>query len=82
MMDNLFPTKLAMALSKRDIVPAITVRLTPEENLWLRRHATVLGMDMTTLVRKSLALAVPQLMGIPFLRRVELDDTRTDPDCM
>lgn len=67
--------------SRRDIVPTVTVRLTPEEDIWVRRHAATLGMDVAELVRKALALGVPQLMANPFVRRVCLDDVRIDPEC-
>ena len=71
-----------MSSSKRDLVPPISVRLTPEEDVWLRRHAAHLDMDLAELMRKSLAVAVPMFMGNPFLCRVELKDARTDPECM
>lgn len=65
---------------KRDIT-SVTVRLTSAEDVWLRRHAATLEMDIAALIRKSLALAVPILMANSFVRRVDLDDARTDPDC-
>jgi hypothetical protein len=67
-------------MSKRDEAQ-VTIRLTPEEDVWLRRHATKLRMDVSELVRKSLALAVPILMANSFVRKTSLDDVRVDPDC-
>ena len=70
-----------MIRAKRDIVPSITVRLTPDEDIWLRRHAAALDMDVAEVIRKSLALGVPVLMSNSFVRRVALEDARIDPDC-
>lgn len=65
----------------RDGVPAITVRLAPDEEIWIRRHAAALDMDIAEMMRKSLSLAVPLLMANAFVRRVSLEDVRIDPDC-
>jgi hypothetical protein len=68
-------------MSKRDIVPPITIRFTQEEDVWVRRHAAALGLDVSSMIRICLSLAVPQLMGNSFLRRSTLEDARIDPEC-
>jgi hypothetical protein len=67
--------------SKRDIVPQVSVRLTPEEDLWLRRHAMALDMDVSELMRKAMPYGVAVLMAIPFSRKIDIQDSRTDPEC-
>lgn len=70
-----------MNRQKRDIVSPVTVRLTPDEDLWLRRHAAAMGMDVAEMIRKALPYGVAVLMAIPFSRKVELQDARIDPEC-
>lgn len=50
-------------------------RYTEEEEIFLRQCAALLGLDNSAMVRKALAIALPQLLGNPFCRRVELEDT-------
>lgn len=68
--------------SRRDLAPCLSVRLTPEEDVWLRRNAAAMRLDLAEVVRKSLSLAVPQLRGNPFLRRVTMQDAMTDEKCL
>lgn len=53
-------------------------RFTEEEELWLRCVAAKLDMNNSQLIRKCLALGIPQLLGNQFLRRVELKDAMQD----
>lgn len=53
-------------------------RYTEAEELWLRSVAAKLELSNSELVRKCLALAIPQLLGNPFVRRVELKDAMQD----
>ena len=63
-------------MGRRDTVPQITVRVTPEEDAWLRTKATELGMSLAEVTRKCWSLGIPQLLGNEFLRRIDLDDAR------
>lgn len=49
-------------------------RYTAEEEAYLRDVAVKLDFSNSQLVKKCLALGIPQLLGNPFLRRVELQD--------
>ena len=53
-------------------------RYTEEEELWLRSVAAKLGISNSELVRKCLALGIPELLGNAFVRRVELKDAMQD----
>lgn len=49
-------------------------RYSEREERFLRDCSYVLDMDNSTMIRKCLAIALPQLIGNPFCRCVELDD--------
>lgn len=51
------------------------VRCSDTEERFLRDVATLLDMDSVSLQRKSLAIAIPLLLGNRFIQRVELQDT-------
>lgn len=50
------------------------VRCSDNEDRFLRDCAALLDMDSAQLTRKSLAIALPLLLGNRFIRRVELQD--------
>jgi hypothetical protein len=70
-----------MSGQRRDTVPQITVRFTQEEDLWVRKHANALNMDVSSLIRKAVIFGVPILMAVPFSRKLDMQDSRTDPEC-
>lgn len=59
--------------AKRD-QNSISLRLSQEEDLWMRKKAFDLDMDVAEWLRKCIALGSPILDGNQFCRRVELDD--------
>jgi hypothetical protein len=67
------PSPKASPMSKRDR-SAINVRLTDEENAYIRLQASRLDMEVSVVVRKCLALGIPQLLFNNFVRRVDLED--------
>lgn len=50
------------------------IRCSDAEDRFLRDCATLLDMDTSQLVRKSLAIALPLLLANRFIQRVELQD--------
>lgn len=46
-----------------------------DEEVFLRQCVSVMGISNSDLVRKCVALSLPTLMGNPFARRVEFQDT-------
>lgn len=59
--------------AKRDQY-SISLRLSQDEDVWMRGKAARLGLDISEWIRKCIALGSPVLDGNPFCRRVELDD--------
>lgn len=59
--------------AKRDQY-SISLRLSQDEDVWIRAKAARLGMDISDWIRKCLALGAPVLDANPFCRRVQLED--------
>ncbi|MDR1659827.1 MAG: hypothetical protein LBR94_05740 [Desulfovibrio sp.] len=67
---------------KRDGNP-IGVRLTPQEERWLRRQAASLDLDVAVVIRKALAIGVPVLLSSAYVCKVaDLKDVITNEKCM
>lgn len=60
-------------MAKRDQY-SISVRLSPEEDAWIRNKAAKLDLDISDWIRKCIAFGSPILDGNQFARRVELKD--------
>lgn len=53
---------------------AISLRLSQDEDAWIRAKAASLGIDISEWIRKCIAYGAPILDGNTFSRRVELQD--------
>lgn len=53
---------------------SISLRLSQEEDAWVRAKAAKLEMDVSEWIRKCIAYGSPILDGNSFARRVELKD--------
>lgn len=62
-----------MAAQKRDQY-SLSIRLTQDEDAWMRQKAAKVGMDISDWVRRCVAIGSPVLDGNLFARRVELKD--------
>ena len=60
-------------MAKRDQY-SISLRLSQEEDAWIRNKAKDLDMDISDWIRKCIAFGSPILDGNQFGRRVELKD--------
>ncbi len=65
---------------KRDMALG-NIRCSQEEDVWIRSEACAMGMDVSELVRKCLAIGIPRMRGNSFMRRVELQDAMSDKSC-
>lgn len=59
----------------------LTVRFTAEEFLLLRQYATAWDMEASEVVRACLAVGLPVLADVPYVRRVRLEDNRHMRGC-
>lgn len=50
------------------------VKLTDDEQIILRRLAEDWGLTLSELVRRCIAVGLPVLHDVPFMRRVQLED--------
>lgn len=54
----------------------ISAAVTETEKATVREIALRIGTDESGLIRKALAIAVPQLLHVDFLDRVRLEDSK------
>lgn len=55
---------------------SLTLRLTEEEDLRLRKLANSWDMEVSEVVRACLAIGLPVLADVGYVRRVRLEDNR------
>lgn len=55
---------------------SVTIRLSSEEDLTLRRLAESWGMEVSDVIRACMAVGLPVLSDVDFVRRVRLEDNR------
>jgi len=53
----------------------ISAAVTAFEKLQVRRAAEMCGTDEAGLIKMCLAIGVPQLLQVPYLQRVRLEDS-------
>lgn len=55
---------------------SLTLRLSEEEDLRLRKFAAAWDMEVSEVVRACLAIGLPVLDDVKYVRRVRLEDNR------
>lgn len=61
-------------MPKREL--SLTVKVSELEQAVIRQAAVDMDMDVSELLRACVAIALPTLQSVPFLRRIRLDDSR------
>lgn len=60
---------------------SLTIKLSDEESLTLRRMAAEWEMDVSAVLRACMAVGLPVLRDVDFVRRVRLEDNQLMKKC-
>lgn len=55
---------------------SVTIKVSELEQAVIRQAAADMDMDVSELIRACVAIALPILQDVPFVRRVRMDDSK------